>query len=557
MFGFNDLLIEKLSDFFVDAKQNFSDEEMVALNANITQTILGFNKFIKNHMFLKRVNEEVKKAINNAFKSTNLSSYCQKYLEEIEPVRFDMFCDVKSFYLSLTVFHIWSFYSKGLVNEQNIFMFDVHFKTCVLTNHLPASKFYENYIKTYANFEKGDILMILKLIYHQVLYCLSHIVWVDVYKDFIEKKAAEIDEVEKEVALNALWILEQIECNFADGVKKFEPERIIKQIKFFVENNYKNFSSIYDYAIFSKNANMLASEDMFVKDTDGSKGVEKILERNESGKTIISEYDEVLLEEDTSLSREDTDVLEENTDVSEDDESLLKEDASISEENTSTLEVSVNESKEDRNSRLIEQLNSFPEYQNVNNLLLLLTVTSSKKLNTSLLNDNNVMRNINLSLMMHSILYLSLSFADDDVVCKRLFISDFSSSYMFIEEYCPDVEKILSSTEVSHQERKKESIAVIAIDYMVQFISRITDYKLTYELHPDFYKQCLKACKDMELKKLELVPKDDMPQPKALLTSSLISAPVVPLFEASKRNPSAKVSPPKKKLKPTIKVKFG
>lgn len=156
--------------------------------------------------------------------------------------------------------------------------------------------------------------------------------------------------------------------------------------------------------------------------------------------------------------------------------------------------------------------------KDLNDLFLLLVVTNSKNLASLPLNKGEIISAINTPLMLHSILYACLILANDDPISLQVFVEQFSSKHMSSDQYLPNATQMLALVDTSDQYSNKITIAKRALNKMLEFVMRITDHRLVYEVSEQFYERCKKNCSNLSQK------------------SSDLHLPMLPLFSSSTAN---------------------
>lgn len=179
----------------------------------------------------------------------------------------------------------------------------------------------------------------------------------------------------------------------------------------------------------------------------------------------------------------------------------------------------------------------------VNDLLMLSVVTCSKQCISVPCNKQDIMRAIIPSLLLHSLLYLCISVEDDVPFKIKDFAREFSHKNLSTQQCLPGVRsERLSLADANMQLKIQHQAAQIAISYMMQFILRITDHKVSYASSPGFEAECRAACMGLLSPSFNGTPRSVHASPDLL-----------PMFSGVMKNvlgnPPQSNEPPRKMLK--------
>lgn len=148
----------------------------------------------------------------------------------------------------------------------------------------------------------------------------------------------------------------------------------------------------------------------------------------------------------------------------------------------------------------------------VNDLILLLTVTRSTKCISVPRSKRDIMRAINPSLLLHSLLYLCVTLEEDLPFEIKDFFIAFAHRNLSMQQCLPGVDPRQPLPDANVQIKAAE----MAIGYMMQFILRITDHRVTYAASPGFEAECMAACMELLSPPFNGVPRSVHTSPAVL-----------------------------------------
>ncbi len=391
----NKLLLSRFMGLITKIKPTTGAHDQAVLNLAISETLKKFEILVEQqatynppNLFFCEVKARVTDILYTAFSNDNLNVLRGAYADLFLDIKNGLFEEFQDFYMSKIMQSFESPKNAISQNNFNVGVYSLNFKHAISTAEFPIAAIYARFY----GLNKEYMFNTIHAITEEINVHILNISCAQVYQNIIYRKAKESVAINDAVALNSLWIIDQIELNLQKNIEGFNFECLRQQI-YFAQTNAVDFMHVFE----QYNKQFLAS------------------------------------------------------------------------------------CMEDKND-----------------LLLLLAITNPATLNSVPLNKPDILSSINPNLLLNAMLYISLSLAEDHSISMLDFIKCFSNNPLTVVQ----LQRSMSVTNFSfngHDQRARNNfISVSSMSYMQQFILRITNHKLVYEIDPNFVAMCNYACANIE-----------------------------------------------------------